>query len=125
MNVCCQSCVATTAARPPSTERRGSEPARIPPIGNRGHHTCSEERLDLRRKQQPVTLARPVKRADPKTVARQKQASLALIPKCDRKLPEHLPLTLLPKMRDDFGVTMFYEAMPPRFQLRPLLEVIE
>ena len=32
---------------------------------------------------------------------------------------------LLPKMRDDFRVAVLYQAMPARFQLRPLFEVVK
>ena len=99
------------------------------PVRPRRHHAGSQQRFDLGREEQPVALPRPVERADPEPVAPEQQASLAFVPQRDGKLPaqplEHSLLMLLPKMRDDFRVAVLHQAMPARFQLRPLFEVVE
>ena len=98
-------------------------------VGPRRHHAGSQQRFDLGREQQPVALPRPVERADPEPVAPEQQASPALVPQGDGKLPaqplEHSPLMLLPKMRDDFRVAVLHQTMPARFQFRPLFEVVK
>src|SRR6516165_7797929 len=54
---------------------------------------------------------------------------LALIPQRQGKLAahqfEHALLTLFPKMRDNFGIAMRYEAVTTRFQLRTFLREVE
>lgn len=100
-----------------------------PAVRPRRHHAGCQQGFDLGGEQQPVALPRPVERADPEPVAPEQQASPALVPQRDGKLPaqplEHAPLMLLPKVRDDFRVAVLHQPMPARFQLRPFFEVVK
>lgn len=69
-------------------------------------------------KKQPVSLPRPVKRADPEAVATEGELVAVLVVKGDGELSaqafEHFFLTLFPQMGDDFRVAMRVKAMTAR-----------
>ncbi len=85
-------------------------------IGLRRHHSRGEQALDLRGKEQPVALPRPVERRDAEAVAPEHELPPPFIPQRDRKLSaqplEHPLLMLLPQVRDDLRVAMRVRAMP-------------
>jgi len=99
------------------------------PIGNCRHHARCEERLDLRGKEQPIALPRPIEWADAKSIAKQHEAARRFIPERDgelaAKLLKHRFAIFLPHVGQNLGVAMCVKAMTARLELCALFDVIE
>src|SRR5262249_16521929 len=114
--------------RPRQSEEREDviDAAHIRP---RFHHTRGEQRLDFRRKEQPVALPRPEEWTDAKAIAAEEEALPPLVPEREGELPaeavEHSLFGLLPQVRNHFRIAMRREAMAASFQFRPQLRVFE